>query len=312
MSMEQYYDLLKDVLKNGDDREDRTGTGTISSFGKQLEFDLKEGFPILSGKYTSFKNIVGELVWFLSRSTNVNSLRKINDRVDGHELGTKTIWDEWANDDGDLGAIYGKQWRGKHKDGDIDQIKELLNNLIELPFSRRHIVSAWDKYYLPEEHLSPQENVENGKMALAPCHCLFQFYVRKANLKKENGEIEEVSFLSCHVYQRSADMFLGLPYNIGSYALLTHIIAHITDMMPDRLIMSFGDVHIYKNHINQVYELLSRDHSQHNLPKLRINSEKPKSIREFSIDEFVRKVNANTFELEGYEYYPFIRANVSV
>ena len=373
--MQQYYQLLEDVLNNGSSRSDRTGTGTLSTFGKQIEFNLKDGFPLLPGKYTSFDAITAELMWFLSGSTNNNKLKAMNKRINPKVVTRDTIWEEWAlksrfaHLDGELGPIYGEQWRDAQvaynpeceEWAGVDQIKNLLEGLSNNPLSRRHVVSAWGASDLPDEQRSPEENVRNGKMALAPCHCLFQFYVRELSeeeIKKElevgeseiikklrdavnwvhESELEEIDkrwseyikdemekihkggltpsewgiapryALSCHMYQRSADLFLGLPYNIASYALLTHIIAHLTNMTPDRLIISLGDAHIYKNHIEQTKELLSRDHTAHALPELIVRSmcDSP------DIDDFLEGVDEDTFELINYKSYPYIKAEVSV
>ena len=311
-----YYSLLKEILDHGNDSDDRTGTGTLSLFGKHLEFDLQEGFPLLPGKFTSFKMVANELLWFLSGSTNNEELRKLN----GNDR--PTIWSEWADEDGDLGPIYGKQMR--NWGGDIDQIQRLVDGLIERPFSRRHIVSAWNVSDLPDENLSPQDNVGIGKMALAPCGAFVQFYVRKLSFQErvkycvsdiQPSEYYEEEYskimddlktpryaLSCHLYQRSCDTFLGLPYNISSYALLTNMIANVVDMVPDKLHISFGDAHIYKNHIEQTEELLSRNLGLFSLPVLDIDK-KYESIDDFTID---------SFDIHEYQFHPRISAPISV
>ena len=318
--MDCYYNLLEEILEDGNDSDDRTGTGTLSLFGKHLEFDLKKGFPLLPGKFTPFKLVANELLWFLSGSTNNEELRRMN----GNDK--PTIWEEWADEDGDLGCIYGYQWRNWWCDGVtyVDQIDNLIEGLIERPFSRRHIVSAWNVADLPDEGVSPKENVKNNKMALAPCHAFFQFGVRKLSFEERvkycpsdispSNHYEEAYHkimddmktpkyaLSCHLYQRSCDTFLGLPFNIASYALLTEMIANVVDMIPDRLNISFGDVHIYKNHLEQVEELLSRDLGKFELPKLEIDR-KYHCIDEFSMD---------SFSINGYEYHPSIKAPVAI
>ena len=320
--MKQYYDLLSEILDSGNLIEnDRTGTGTLSLFGKHLDFDLKSGFPLLTGKFTSFKLIAAELLWMLSGSTNNEDLRKLN----GNDK--PTIWEEWADENGELGPIYGSQWRHWGKSGcdsGVDQIANLITGLKERPFSRRHIVSSWNVYDLPDENISPQDNVGNFQMALAPCHAFFQFYVRKLSFEERVDlchDCVHVSIihqdeyssimdglnvpkygLSCHLYQRSADTLLGVPFNIASYALLTHIIANIVGMVPDNLHMSFGDVHVYKNHIEQAQELLSRDLKLYPLPVLLIDGEFA------SIDD----VCLGRIKVEGYNSHPRISAPISV
>lgn len=335
--MQQYLDLLDDILTNGKKRMDRTGTGTIGVFGRQLRFNLAEGFPLVTTKKTFYKGIIAELLWFLEGSTNNNRL---------HELGAK-IWDDWATEDGQLGPIYGKQWRswrGKvlgmknvdpvrrdekqmHFTGEpiydeIDQIKELIENLKNKPFSRRHIISAWNPTDLPDESISPKANVINGQMALAPCHCLFQFYVSemdsitryfnsKHTFNRDNLSSEEIHKkldelnvpkykLDCQLYQRSVDTPLGVPFNIASYALLTMMIAQCVDMIPGEFIHTFGDVHIYFNQVNGVKEQLTREPRR--LPKMIINPEK-KDIFSFTMDDF---------KLEGYDPHPGIDYPISI
>jgi len=316
--MDCYYDLLEEILADGNDSDDRTGTGTLSLFGKHLEFDLKKGFPLLPGKFTSFRLVAAELLWFLSGSTNNEELRKLN----GNDK--PTIWEEWAGEDGELGPIYGHQWRNWcDGESNVDQISALITGLRERPFSRRHIVSAWNVADLPDETLSPQDNVCNFSMALAPCHAFFQFGVRKLTFQERSVRCSSIYptilyeeeytkimddmntpkyALSCHLYQRSADTFLGVPFNIASYALLTYMIANVVDMIPDKLHISFGDAHLYKNHIEQAEELLGRNLWLFNLPTLDINK-KYESIDDFTVD---------SFEMEGYQFFPSIKAPISV
>lgn len=318
--MDCYYNLLEEILADGNDSDDRTGTGTLSLFGKHLEFDLKKGFPLLPGKYTPFKLVVAELLWFLSGSTNNEELRRMN----GNDK--PTIWEEWADENGDLGPIYGYQWRHWWCDGEsnVDQIDNLIEGLIERPFSRRHIVSAWNVADIPYEYWSPQENVINNRMALAPCHTLFQFGVRKlsfeervkycpSDISPSNHYEEEYHkimddmktpkyALSCHLYVRSQDLFLGTPFNIASYALLTHMLANVVDMVPDNLHISIGDAHIYKNHIKQTEELLSRDLSLYQLCQLEIDK------KYYSIDDFT----ISSFNVVDYKSHSKIEAPISV
>tara|TARA_B100000530_G_scaffold328870_1_gene270162 strand:+ start:261 stop:1055 length:795 start_codon:yes stop_codon:yes gene_type:complete len=264
--MRQYLDLLDHVLKNGTQKHDRTGTGTISTFGYQMRYDLSKGFPLLTTKKLHLRSIIHELLWFLKGDTNIAYLKENNVR----------IWDEWADENGDLGPVYGHQWRSWPKpDGEhIDQITQLVDRLKNNPDSRRHIVSAWNV-----------SDVEN--MALPPCHCLFQFYVA-------NGK------LSCQLYQRSADTFLGVPFNIASYSLLTMMIAQVCDLKPGEFIHTFGDVHIYSNHLEQVELQLSRQPKP--LPIMRINPN-VSSIFEFKYEDF---------ELLNYEPHPHIKGAVAV
>lgn len=264
--MQNYLDLLSTILETGNQKSDRTGTGTISLFGHQMRFNLKEGFPLVTTKKVHLKSIIYELLWFLKGDTNIKYLK---------DNGV-SIWDEWANENGDLGPVYGKQWRNwVGSNGKIiDQIDWLINEIKTNPDSRRLIVSAWNVSELSE-------------MALMPCHCLFQFYVH-------NG------VLSCQLYQRSADVFLGVPFNIASYALLTHIIANICNLQVGDFVHSFGDVHIYNNHINQVKEQLSR--SPMPLPTLKIN----RTLT--SINE----INFTDFELLNYTSHAAIKAPVAV
>lgn len=277
--MQNYLDLMQEILSSGTPKGDRTGTGTLSVFGRQLRFDLNQGFPLLTTKRLHLKSIVHELLWFLSGSTNVDYLR---------ENGV-TIWDEWATEDGSLGPIYGSQWRSwPSPDGEaIDQISNLISGLKTNPNSRRHIVSAWNVAYLPVETSSPQENVRNGKMALAACHTLFQFYV--ANNK-----------LSCMLMARSQDYLLGTPFNIASYALLTHMIAQQCDMDVGDFVWTGGDVHLYNNHHDQARTQLSRQ--PRNLPKL-LFKRKPKDIFSYCFDDFF---------IDGYDPYPSIKAPIAI
>ena len=264
--MQQYLDLLQYILDTGVQKHDRTGTGTISTFGYQMRFDLQKGFPLVTTKKVHTKSIIHELLWFLKGETNIQYLK---------ENGV-SIWNEWANETGELGPVYGKQWRSwEGKDGKvIDQISDLVKQIKNNPDSRRLIVSAWNVTELPE-------------MALMPCHTLFQFYVA-------NGK------LSCQLYQRSADVFLGVPFNIASYALLTLMIAQVCDLKPGEFIHTFGDVHIYNNHIEQVKLQLSR--TPFPLPTLNLNPS-VKNIFDFKFEDFA---------LENYQSHPPIKAPVAV
>lgn len=267
--MTQYLQLLEDVLWFGSNRTDRTGTGVIGLFGRQLRFRLSNGFPLLTTKKLHVKSIIHELLWFLKGDTNIKYL---NDNG-------VTIWDEWADENGDLGPIYGKQWRDW--DG-VDQISNLIKNLKETPFSRRHVVSAWNVGQI-------------DKMALPPCHCLFQFYVTPPH-KWEDKKNK----LSLQLYQRSADLFLGVPFNIASYSLLLMMVAQVCDMEPFEFIHTFGDVHVYLNHKEQAYTQLERKPRE--LPTMEINPE-VKSIDDFKYEDF---------HLTNYNPYPAIKADVSV
>ena len=277
--MKTYLQLLQDILDKGSRKEDRTGTGTISLFGYQMRFDLSEGFPCVTTKKLHLRSIIHELLWFLKGDTNVAYLQ---------ENGV-SIWNAWANENGDLGPVYGSQWRnwpapdGRH----IDQMSLLLDDLRKRPDSRRHIISAWNPAVLPDESQSPQENVRAGLQALPPCHMLFQFHVA-------NGK------LSCHMYQRSADVFLGVPFNIASYSLLTMMIAQVVGLEPGDFIISLGDAHIYLNHLEQVDTQLSRETFP--LPDLRINPAR-KDLFGFVYDDF---------ELQNYQCHAGIRAPISV
>ena len=264
--MRSYLDLMRHIRENGTPKQDRTGTGTLSVFGAQLRFDLSAGFPLLTTKKVHLKSIIHELLWFLKGSTNIEYLTQNG----------VTIWDEWADKNGDLGPVYGHQWRSwPTKDGGhIDQISKVIDDLKQNPDSRRHIVSAW--------------NVSDiDKMALAPCHTFFQFYVAGGKL-------------SCQLYQRSADFFLGVPFNIASYALLTMMVSQVCDLEVGDFVHTFGDCHLYVNHLTQTDEQLSR--TPRSLPKMRINPE-VKNIFEFTYEDF---------ELTGYDPHPMIKAPVAI
>ncbi|WP_439510061.1 thymidylate synthase [Marinimicrobium koreense] len=279
--MQQYLALMRDVIDNGLDRGDRTGTGTRSVFGRQLRFDLSDGFPLVTTKTVHLKSVIVELLWFLQGRTDVTWLQ---------ERGCK-IWNEWATAEGDLGPVYGKQWRSwACPDGrTIDQISEVIEQIRTNPNSRRLIVSAWNPADLPDESLSPQKNAEQGRMALAACHTLFQFYVADGKL-------------SCQLYQRSADLFLGVPFNIASYALLTHMIAQQCDLGVGDFVHTFGDCHLYHNHLTDdiVYEQLRREPRP--LPKLVIGR-RPESVFDYQLEDF---------QFEGYDPHPRIKAPIAV
>lgn len=272
--MKQYHDLLKNILTNGVTRTDRTGTGTISLFGPQMEFNISSEFPLVTTKKVFWKGVAEELLWMLRGETNVKPLQ---------DRGVR-IWDEWADEDGELGPVYGSQWRNwinTHWDGEryqtrsTDQIANVIRRIRERPDCRRLIVSAWNP-------------AEIDAMKLPPCHAFFQFYVHEGNL-------------SCKLYQRSADMFLGVPFNIASYALLTHIVAHLTGLKPHRFIHTFGDAHVYLNHIEQVKEQLSRQLLE--LPHLSIIDRGQKDPADYKFEDFV---------LTGYDPHPPIKAEVAV
>jgi thymidylate synthase len=264
--MHQYQDLLRDVLQNGVQRTDRTGTGTLSVFGRQARFDLTEGFPILTTKRLFLKGVIHELLWFLQGSTNVKYLR---------DNGV-TIWDEWADENGELGPVYGAQWRSwrGHDGRVIDQISSVVEQIRRTPDSRRLIISAWNV-------------AEISKMRLPPCHCLFQFYVHDGRL-------------SCQLYQRSADLFLGVPFNLASYSLLLMMIAQVTGLQPCEFVHTFGDLHLYRNHMEQVQLQLSREPRP--LPRMLLNPEIA-SVFDFRLEDF---------QLSGYEPHPAIRAPIAV
>lgn len=266
--MKQYHDLLRHVLEHGKRRSDRTGTGTVSAFGAQARYGLADGFPLVTTKKVHVRSIIHELLWFVAGNTNIRYLK---------ENGVR-IWDEWADADGELGPVYGKQWRRwEGPDGKvIDQLAGVVRDIRERPDSRRLMVSAWNPADVP-------------KMALPPCHTLFQFYV----------DTEEKT-LSCQLYQRSADLFLGVPFNIASYALLTMMVAQVTGLRPGDFVHTFGDLHIYVNHLEQVREQLSREPRP--LPVMRLNPER-RELEEFRYDDFV---------LEGYDPWPAIKGEVSV
>ena len=264
--MQQYLDLVKHIIATGTDKSDRTGTGTRSVFGYQMRFDLQKGFPLVTTKKAHLKSIIYELLWFLQGDTNTDYLKQHNVK----------IWDEWADENGNLGPVYGKQWRSwVGADGvEVDQVKDLIHQIKNNPDSRRLIISAWNVADLP-------------KMKLMPCHCLFQFYVA-------NGK------LSCQLYQRSADVFLGVPFNIASYALLTMMIAQVCDFQPGEFVHSFGDVHLYSNHFEQANLQLTR--TPFPLPTMKINPD-VKDIFSFKFEDF---------ELENYVSHPGIKAPVAV
>jgi len=264
--MQQYLDLLEHVMETGVDRMDRTGTGTRGVFGYQMRFDLAEGFPMVTTKKLHLKSIIHELIWFLAGDTNIGYLKENKVR----------IWDEWADENGDLGPVYGKQWRRwETADGRvIDQVENVINAIKTNPYSRRHIVSAWNPADVDE-------------MALPPCHCLFQFHVADGKL-------------SCQLYQRSADIFLGVPFNIASYALLTQMMAQVCDLEVGDFVHTFGDAHIYSNHFEQVREQLKR--APKPLPKLWLNSD-IKSVFDFTGDDI---------KVKGYEAHPHIAGKVAV
>jgi len=272
--MQQYLDLLQHVLENGTKKSDRTGTGTISVFGAQMRFDLKAGFPLLTTKKLHTRSILHELLWFLRGETNIQYLK---------DNGV-SIWDEWATPEGDLGPLYGKQWRDFNG---TDQIQWVVDEIRRNPDSRRLIVSAWNPPLIPDGLVKPQENVNCGKMALAPCYCLFQFYV-------VNGK------LSCQLYQRSADLFLGVPFNIASYAFLTHMVAQVTGLEVGDFVHTFGDLHLYSNHLEQAREQLTREPRP--LPQLQLNPE-VRSIFGFTFGDF---------QILHYDPHPAIKAPIAV
>ncbi|SFJ62297.1 thymidylate synthase [Myroides guanonis] len=274
--MKQYLDLLNEIVERGTQKGDRTGTGTKSLFGHQMRFDLSKGFPIVTTKKVHLKSIIFELLWFLKGDTNIAYLK---------ENGVK-IWDEWADENGDLGPVYGYQWRNWNGEG-IDQIQEVIDTLKNNPDSRRIMVSAWNPSVMPNTNLSFAENVANGKAALPPCHSFFQFYVADGKL-------------SCQLYQRSADVFLGVPFNIASYALLTMMVAQVCDLEVGDFVHTFGDVHIYNNHFEQVALQLTR--KPKDLPIMKLNP-KVKDIFDFQFEDFV---------LENYEPHPAIKGVVSI
>lgn len=278
MYEQQYLALLSEILDHGIDKGDRTGTGTRAVFGRMIRHDLKQGMPLLTTKRLYIRAIVHELLWFLKGGTNIDYLHK--NKV--------TIWDEWATETGDLGPIYGAQWRHwEGSDGQIyDQVSSVIDSIHNNPNSRRHIISAWNVALLPDEKMSPQDNVRAGKMALAPCHVMYQFQAAAGRL-------------SCMMTQRSGDIFLGIPYNTASTAFLTHMIAQQCGLEPGEVIHSIGDLHLYRNHFEQAKLQLSREPRK--APVLRLNR-KP-SIFDYTFEDF---------EIEGYDPYPAIAAPIAV
>ena len=274
--MKQYLDLVKLVYTSGIEKTDRTGTGTKSIFGHQMRFDLSKGFPLVTTKKIHVKSLVHELLWFLKGTTNINYLK---------ENGVR-IWNEWADEKGNLGPVYGHQWRNWNSEG-IDQIKDVINTLKTNPDSRRMLISAWNPSVMPDTSKTFAENVANNKAALPPCHAFFQFYVAGGKL-------------SCQLYQRSADVFLGVPFNIASYALLTLMVAQVCGYEAGDFIHSFGDVHIYSNHFEQIDEQLTRLPKK--LPIMQLNSE-IKNIFDFTYDDF---------ELLNYNPHPLIKGKVAI
>lgn len=274
--MQAYLDLIRHIKENGVQKGDRTGTGTKSVFGYQMRFDLQEGFPMVTTKKLHLKSIIYELLWFIKGDTNINYLTT---------NGVK-IWNEWANENGDLGPVYGAQWRNWNGEG-IDQLKGVIEQIKTNPNSRRLMVSAWNPSVMPDTTVSFEENVANGKAALPPCHAFFQFYVADGKL-------------SCQLYQRSADVFLGVPFNIASYALLTMMVAQVCDLEYGEFVHTFGDVHLYNNHFEQAELQMSRTPKP--LPTMKMNPA-IKNIEDFTFEDF---------ELENYEYHPHIKAAVSI
>ena len=274
--MQQYLDLIRHIKTHGVTKTDRTGTGTQSVFGYQMRFDLSKGFPMVTTKKLHLKSIIHELLWFLKGETNIAYLQ---------ENGVR-IWNEWADEEGNLGPVYGHQWRNWNSE-EIDQIKDIIHTLKTSPDSRRMLVSAWNPSVLPDTSKSFAENVANNKAALPPCHAFFQFYVADGKL-------------SCQLYQRSADVFLGVPFNIGSYALLTMMMAQVCDLLPGDFVHTFGDAHIYSNHKEQIDLQLSR--MPRALPTMKINPD-IKDIFAFTFDDF---------ELINYDPHPLIKGAVAV
>lgn len=270
----QYLQLLRQVMDTGTQKGDRTGTGTVSLFGAQMRFNLSEGFPLLTTKKVHMRSITHELLWFLKGDTNIKYL---NDNG-------VSIWDEWATPDGDLGPVYGKQWRDFNG---VDQMQWVINEIKTNPTSRRMIVSAWNPEFLPDTSISPDQNAALGKMALPPCHCFFQFYVLDGRL-------------SCQLYQRSADIFLGVPFNIASYALLTHMVAQVCNLEAGDFVHTFGDVHLYSNHMQQALTQLERDPKS--LPTLQLNPE-INDLFAFTYDDI---------EVLNYDPHPGIKAPIAV
>jgi thymidylate synthase len=274
--MKKYQDLLQHIKENGVEKKDRTGTGTISVFGYQMRFDLKNGFPLVTSKKLHLRSIIYELIWFINGGTNINYLNE-ND---------VSIWDDWADKNGELGPIYGAQWRNWNNDG-IDQLNDVISSLKENPSSRRMIVTAWNPNIIPNTKKTFSENVKEGKAALPPCHAFFQFYVADNKL-------------SCQMYQRSADVFLGVPFNIASYSLLTFMIAQVCELEVGEFIHTLGDAHIYLNHIEQVDLQLTREPLE--LPKLKLNP-KIKNIEDFKYEDI---------EIVDYKFHPPIKGKISI
>lgn len=274
--MQAYLDLLRHIKENGVQKGDRTGTGTKSVFGYQMRFDLQEGFPMVTTKKLHLKSIIHELLWFIKGDTNIKYLTDNGVR----------IWNEWANENGDLGPVYGAQWRNWNGDG-IDQLKNVIEQIKKNPNSRRLMVSAWNPSVMPDTSVSFEENVANGKAALPPCHAFFQFYVADGKL-------------SCQLYQRSADVFLGVPFNIASYALLTMMVAQVCGLEYGEFVHTFGDVHLYNNHFEQADLQMSREPKP--LPTMKMNPT-ISNIEDFTFEDF---------ELVNYEYHPHIKAAVSI
>ena len=277
--MKQYLDLLDKIVKEGVQKGDRTGSGTLSIFAHQMRFDLQQGFPLITTKKVHLKSILHELLWFLKGETNIAYLKQHNVK----------IWDAWADESGELGPVYGHQWRSwPAPNGEkIDQIETIIKQLKETPNSRRIIVSAWNVADLPDESISPQDNVKQGKMALPACHAFFQFYVADGKL-------------SCQLYQRSCDTFLGLPFNIASYALLTHMVAQQCDLAVGEFIWTGGDVHLYLNHQEQAALQMTR--TPYPLPTLNIKR-KPETMFDYQFEDF---------EIENYQAHEHIKATISV
>jgi thymidylate synthase len=277
--MKQYHDLMRFILEQGHRKSDRTGTGTLSVFGYQMRFDLTAGFPLVTTKKCHLKSIIHELLWFLRGDTNIAYLQQ-------HGV---SIWDEWATETGELGPVYGAQWRSwlSHDGQVIDQIGQVIRDIKQTPDSRRLLVSAWNPAVLPDTRYSPKDNAANGKQALPPCHTLFQFYVNDGKL-------------SCQLYQRSADVFLGVPFNIASYALLTMMVAQVCDLQPGDFVHTLGDAHLYVNHLEQVQLQLSREPFP--LPTMRLNP----AVKDIFAFEFA------DFTLENYQAHPAIKAPIAV
>ncbi|MAR90406.1 MAG: thymidylate synthase [Pseudomonadota bacterium] len=277
--MKQYLDLLRHIKTHGVSKSDRTGTGTLSVFGYQMRFDLAQGFPLVTTKKVHLKSIIHELLWFVRGDTNIAYLNQNG----------VSIWDEWADATGDLGPVYGKQWRSwdAPDGGTVDQLQNLVEEIRTNPDSRRLVLSAWNPAVLPDVRKSPRQNAAEGRQALPPCHCLFQFYVAEGKL-------------SCQLYQRSGDVFLGVPFNIASYALLILMVAQVCGLQPGDFVHTFGDVHLYSNHLEQAELQLSRQPRP--LPRMQINPGVT------SLFDFVYE----DFELTGYDPHPHIKAPVAV